>query len=148
MAAAERDARILALRGVGQPIDAIAGQLGCSSRTVRRVVARRLLELNASIRLEAESLRAGQLLELQTLRQRLAPVLAASDPAQRIGAVRAWLGVLERESRLCGLDAPTQIDLHARNEAAQALLEHLSGRLPETVMQQVLAALSEADGAI
>lgn len=140
---AERDRQILALRAVGTPIQAIADRLAIGEKTVRRVVAARLQELNRQISLDCESLRSQQLLELAGLRQRLAPLLASSEPSHRLGAVRSWLALLERESRLVGLDQPMKIELAAQSAAAQELLQHLADRLPAETMEEIVGALTE-----
>ncbi len=140
--AAERDAAILRLRGLGQPLEAIAQKVGASERTVRRVVARRLDELTVSIQLDTQRIRAQHLLELEQLRGRLAPVLAAADHSHRIGAVRTWLQLLERESRLLGLDQPMRLEMAAQSAAAEALLQHLAERLDPTTMDEIIHALS------
>lgn len=139
---AERDARILAMRALGQPLTVIADRLGCGERTVRRVVARRLDELNRTIQLDSQRIRAQHLLELEQLRSRLAPLLAAATPSDRIGAVRTWLQLLERESRLLGLNQPVRMEMAAHSAAAEALLQHLTDRLDPSTMETILDALS------
>ena len=140
---AERDAQIVQLRALGQPLAAIAAKLDCNERTVRRVVGRRLDELNRSIRLDTQRIRAQHLLELEQLRVRLAPVLAAADHSHRIGAVRTWLQLLERESRLLGLDQPMRIEMAAELAAAEALLQHLADHLDNDSMEAVIHALTQ-----
>ena len=141
---AQRDERILALRSVGTPIQTIADTVVCSEKTVRRVVGRRIAELNAEITAHADRIRAQHLMELAMLRRRLTPALAAAEPSQRIGACRAWLQVLERESRLLGLDAPAKVELAAHAQASEALLQHLADRLPADTMEQIVGALTES----
>lgn len=128
---------------MGLQLQPIASQLGISERTCRRVIARRISELNRSIQLDAAGIRAGHLLELQGLRDRLRPVLAG-DPAHRIGAARAWLQLLEREARLLGLDAPARIELAAHAQASEALLQTLADRLAPDCMDQIVAVLTDA----
>lgn len=142
LAAAERDRQILKLRALGQPLQAIAERLDCSERTCRRVVSRRLDELKVAIQLDTQQIRAQHLLELEQLRGRLATVLAAADPSHRVGAVRTWLQLLERESRLLGLDQPMRIEMAAQSAAAEALLQHLADRLDPQTMEHVIYALS------
>lgn len=145
---AERDAQIVRLRALGQPHQVIADRVGCGEKTVRRVVKTRLDELASSISLETQQIRAQHLLELEQLRARLAPVLAATDPGHRIGAVRAWLQLLERESRLVGLDQPMKLEMAAQSAAAEALLQHLAERLDPQTMEIIIYALSgELSGA-
>lgn len=139
---AERDAQILKLRALGQPILSIADRLGCGEKTVRRVVGRRLEQLNREIRLDSGQLVAQHLLELEQLRARLAPALAAPEPGQRLGAVRTWLQLLEREARLLGIDAPARIEMAAQAQASEALLQHLADRLPAAVMDEVINAIT------
>lgn len=139
---AERDAKIVAMRALGQPLTVIADRLGCGERTVRRVVRRRLDELNRSIQFDSQRLRAQHLLELEQLRGRLAPLLAAATASERLGAVRTWLQLLERESRLLGLDQPTRIDMAAQSAAAEALLLHLADRLDPSTMETIIHALT------
>ena len=144
LAAAERDARILALRSVGVQIQPIAAQVGASEKTVRRVIQRRLAQLNQQIQQNAAGIRAAHLMELQGLRDRLRPALAAPDHGHRIGAAKAWINVLEREARLLGLDAPARIELAAQAQASEALLQALADRLAPDCMEQVIAALTDA----
>ena len=123
-------------------MEAIAQKVGASERTVRRVVSRRLDELTVAIQLDTQRIRAQHLLELEQLRGRLAPVLAAADHSHRIGAVRTWLALLERESRLLGLDQPMKLEMAAQSAAAEALLQHLADRLDPDVMETIIHALS------
>jgi hypothetical protein len=141
--AAERDAAILRLRGLGQPLEAIAQKVGTSERTVRRVVSRRLDELTVAIQQDTQRIRAQHLLEIEQLRGRLAPVLAAADHSHRIGAVRTWLQLLERESKLLGLDQPMRLEMAAQSAAAEALLQRLADALPPEVMNQIVGALTD-----
>ncbi len=141
---AERDAKILAMRAVGQSIQAIADRLGCGEKTVRRVVGRRLDELTVSIQLDTQRIRAQHLLELEALRVRLGPALVAADHGHRVGAVRCWLQVMEREARLLGLDQPMRLELAAQSQASQALLQHLADRLDPNTMEEVISALTES----
>lgn len=130
------------MRASGAQVRAIAAALDISEKTVSRVIGRRLAELNQSITQDTAGLRAGHLLELQGLRDRLRPVLTAGDPGHRIGAVKAWLALLQRESQLLGLDAPAAIELHARTQASTALLQHLELHLSEDCLAQVVDALA------
>ena len=132
--AAERDRRILQLRSAGMPHQQIAEKLGIGERPCRRVIERRLDELKQAITLDARTLAAQHLLELEMLRGRLQGPLVANDHQQRIAAVRAWLQLLERESRLLGLDQPQMIELAAQGQAAEALLQHLADHLPRQTM--------------
>lgn len=141
---AQRDEQILALRSVGTPIQVIADRLGIGERTVRRVTDRRIAELNAEITAHADRIRAQHLMELAMLRRRLTTALTAADPGERLGACRAWLSVLERESRLLGLDAPAKVELAAQAAASEALLQHLADRLPADTMEQIVGALTES----
>lgn len=140
---AERDAEILRRRSIGQPLTLIAEKVGASERTCRRVVNRRIEELNRSIVFDSAQLVGQHLLETEMLRARLAPLLVAATPGERLGAVRAWVAVLEREARLLGLDAPARIEVAARNEAAAALLQRLADALPAAVMEQIVEALTD-----
>jgi len=142
LVAAERDRRILALRNLGVQVETIAAELGISGKTVQRVIARRIRELNRQISIDVAAIRAGHLMELQGLRDRLRPVLASPDHSARIGAARTWLGVLQREAALLGLDAPARIELHAEAQAAEALLQRLADALPSEAMDQIVAVLT------
>lgn len=130
------------MRALGQPLTVIADRLGCGERTVRRVVTRRLDELNRAIRFDSQRLRAQHLLELEQLRGRRAPLLAAATTSDRIGAGRTWLQLLERESRLLGLDQPMRIEMAAQSAAAETLLQHLADRLDPSTMETIIPALS------
>lgn len=142
LAAAERDRKIIKLRASGWPLEAIAEAVGASERTVRRVVARRLEELRHEIRLDTGQLLARHVLELEHLRQRLSPLLAATDPLHRLGAVRTFLQLQEREARLLGLDQPMRVEVAAQAQASQELLQHLADKLDPAVMEEVVSALT------
>lgn len=143
MAAAERDAQICRLRALGQPLEAIAEKLQISERTVRRVIGRKIEELQAAARFDAEKIRAGHLLELEMLRGRLAGLLASNTSGDRLAAVRTWLNLQQREATLLGLDAPARIELAAQQEAATALLAHLEEHLEPELMERVIDAVSQ-----
>ena len=142
--AAERDAEILRRRSIGQPLTVIAQKVGASEKTCRRVVNRRIEELNRSIVFDTAQLLGEHLLQLEMLRSRLAPLLAAATPSDRISAVRTWIALMEREAKLLGADQPTRIELAARGEASAALLERLSAALPPEQMDQIIEVLADA----
>lgn len=129
---------------MGVQIQPIAAQVGASEKTVRRVIQRRLAQLNQQIQLDASSIRAGHMLELEGLRDRLRPVLASNDHAHRIGAAKAWVSILQREATLLGIDAPQRVELTAQTMAAEALLQQLADRLPPEAMEMVISAITDA----
>jgi hypothetical protein len=140
---AERDAKILALRSIGQAYSQIVEKVGCSDATARRVVARHLAELQTEIRTKAAEIRANHLLELRNLRARLAKGVAQGD----VKAITAWLRVQERESRLLGLDlAQPAADEAAAHNAAQALLQRLADNLDPETMNTIVGILSINQG--
>lgn len=141
---AERDAEILRRRSIGQPLTVIAKKVGTSEKTCQRVIGRRLEELNRTIVFDTAQLLGEHLLQLEMLRARLAPLLAAATPSDRISAVRAWIALMEREAKLLGADQPARIELAARGEASAALLERLSAALPAEQMDQIIEVLADA----
>jgi len=143
LAAAERDAQICRLRALGQPHEVIANKLDISERTVRRVVTRRIEELKATARYDAERIRVNHLLELEMLRNRLAGLLASHTPGDRLAAAKTWLNLQQREATLLGLDAPARIEPAAQQEAATALLTHLESLLEPELMERVIDAVSQ-----
>lgn len=139
---AERDAKILQLRALGAPLQAIADRLDCGERTVRRVVERRLSELQQTTMLNARAIVSQHLLELEGLRGRLAGPLASNDYGHRLSAIRTFLALQEREARLLGLDRPARVEVAAESAAAETLLAHLASRLPAETVEAVIDVLA------
>lgn len=119
-------AQALELRKGGWSYSDIAKKMGVNIATVYNHVQSALIELREKTEMDAQSVRDLELERCDRMLQGLWPKAKKGDPA----AVAAAIRVLERRSKMLGLDAP------AKSEWVGAL----TGVTPETV-----AKMSEAD---
>ena len=100
--AVERRARALQLRKEGASFDDIAAELGMSRSAAHKTVQRGLVELTALAKGEAEGLRALELARLDELQRSIWPEATGGN----LPAMDRLLKIMERRTRLLGLDAP------------------------------------------
>ncbi len=121
--AAERRVKAFELRKAGASYRAIGRSLGVSHAQAARYVADELNRLNALTRAYAEDYRRLQLERLEDLLLAVWPAAKQGDTVAQAAALR----ILERESRLLGLDAPQRavvdIETHVRTMAAELGLD-------------------------
>lgn len=101
-----REIQALELRKAGFSYRDIGSKLGCSHEQARQDVMSELKSLAALRQHEAQELRELELERLDVLQKGLEPMAAVGNPQ----AVIAMLKVMERRSKLLGLDAPQQIE--------------------------------------
>ena len=99
------------LRKVGLSEREIARQIGVSPATAHRYIARVVDELKADTLDVAREYRAVQLERLEDMYVRLQALLSSQSPGVKMGAIDRAVKLLERTSRLLGLDAPTRNEL-------------------------------------
>lgn len=117
----ERRNRILKLRRQGFTHDAISEVLAkgedggepfeIDAKGVSKAIARYVAELNDESEEDAEVLRRIDTERLETMFRRLELDARSDDEATRRKAILAQLKILERLSKLHGLDAPTKVDV-------------------------------------
>ncbi len=101
----ERQVKALELRRMGKGYIEIAAALGIGKSQAHRLVQAGLTDARAQISGEADELRAEEL-------SRLDGMMSGVWPAARkgsVGAIDRVLRIMERRSRLLGLDAPTKV---------------------------------------
>lgn len=138
--AREREALLIRLRRDGATFQQIADHLGYSSASNAHRAYRRAMERIPAV--EAAEYRALALQRLEALWQvTWEKAQALGDPA----AVRACVRILERQARLLGLDAPTNLrvsdGLDGEIEALLAEMQRL------TLAEATLSAEGEATAA-
>jgi len=134
--AVERRVKAFELRKQGQSYRAIGQVLGVSHAQAQRDVVEELDRLNALTRAHAEDYRRLQLERLEDLLAAVWPAAIDGD----IAAQGAVLRIIERQSRLLGLDAPARIDIEQRIRIAAAEL----GLDPDEAVAEASAILREA----
>jgi hypothetical protein len=97
----------LELRIAGATYRQIAAQLGVSEKAAYYDVQDELGRLDPIIHGQAERLRELEAARLDRLNVALAPGIKAGTP----GAIFAAVKVMERRAKLCGLDAPTKLEV-------------------------------------
>lgn len=106
LAAAEKQRQALELRKAGATYDAIARQLGYAGpSSVKKAIDTALAR---TLKPVADEYRHIHILRLEGMLLALQPAIRAGDPV----SIRSAIRVLERESRLLGLDAPIRVDIH------------------------------------
>lgn len=133
---AERKQQAFDLRKAGASYRAIAQSLGVTHTTARRYVEGILADLAKQTRGTAEQYRTMQLERLQDMVLALMPQVRRGD----VQAARALLGVMEREAKLLGIDAPTRIDIYGRLRAA-AIAEGLDPDEAVREAEEIVAGL-------
>lgn len=135
LAAADRQAAALRLRGRGLSYDAIAKELGYAHHSGAREAV--MTGLQAITREPAEALLALETDRLDQLLGRWLPV--ALDPGQdAVRATELVLKIQERRARLMGLDAPGR-----QAVAVLAEVETTPGAVNGEDMAEKLSALAE-----
>jgi hypothetical protein len=103
----ERALKALDLRIAGATYRQIAAQLGVREFAAFHDVQDELGRLDPVIKGRAERLRELEMARLDRLNVALAPGIKAGQP----GAIFAAVKVMERRAKLCGLDAPTKLEV-------------------------------------
>lgn len=139
----EREQEVIKLRRAGLAWSQVASQLGFANesgpfKVFRRVLARRLEELNESV----DEVRA---LELDRLDAMLRGGLFAKAQGGDVYAIDRVLKISERRSALLGLDAAKRVEVQVQEELNGAMTK-LQARLSNDVFQQVLLALADEVG--
>lgn len=140
---AARRSNVLELRRQGESFRTISERLGTPVGTIHRDYARALSAARALEGQEADEHRTLDLLRLDRWLSRLAPFCEAGSPAHIGTALR----VLERRSRLLGLDAPLKVaptDPAGENPYASASDEQL--RLDLLRLVEVTALTAPGSG--
>lgn len=117
----QRKVEALNLRAQGYDYRLIAEQLGVSVNTAYHDVHEALRYLSQYERVLAEDVRGLHLTRLDLLLAGLSDRAFTGDTF----AVDSYLRVMERQSRLLGLDAPTQLDVNVRRPLANATPEEM-----------------------
>jgi hypothetical protein len=134
----KKERQALEFRRAGMTYEAIADRLGYANKSVAfKLIDRALKRTNQG---EAEDVRA---LEVDRL-DRLQMGLWANAIAGDVASARTVIRLMERRSRLLGLDAPTKIDATVSLDEAQAaiivgLLTAVLNELRLTPEQQTIA---------
>lgn len=118
--AKERRLRVFDMRLLGATLRQIGDKLGVSHETVRTDLRKALDELTELEREKADNLRTLDLARIDTAIRALAPKVMEGD----LQTVDRWLKLLERRSKLLGLDAPQQLEV-ASNDLAGKTDEEL-----------------------
>lgn len=109
--AVDKQARALELLKEGKTYDQIAGQLGYASRSgAHKAVS---TALQKTIQEPADELRTLHRIRLQAMWDAIWWAVAKGDPQ----AIDRALKIMERESKLLGLDMPVRIDVNILREA-------------------------------
>lgn len=122
----QRQAQALQLRIDGLTYDQIASELGVSKRSALRYVAGGVSDLKMDVTRKKEELRNIQLARLEVLLASLWRKIDAGD----YKAVAVAVKVIERISRLNGLDAPKEVDATVRTNGPD-LSQMSEGQLRE-----------------
>lgn len=127
---AERRVRVMRMRNSGMTVPAIAARVGVSTGTVDRDIRDTLREALAD---SLEDRVGAQLSQIDDLRRAVyARALGGDD-----GAFDRVLKLMERESKLLGLDAPTRVVAHVSTEdfasTAATLLREMGVQPPEAI---------------
>jgi hypothetical protein len=138
-----RRARALELRRFGASYQDIADQLGFSGRGAAYNAV--ILELQRVAREPAEAVLK---LELERLDRMLLGIMAkASDPEERgqYGAIDRALKIMDRRARYLGLDAPKQLEVDWRREAAEKGFS--PSDIFEKMVEEYMFAMEESEDA-
>jgi hypothetical protein len=131
----EHASMAMKLRADGNSYQEIADQLSISMYVARRLVQE---GLRHAISEPAEEVRQLEAFKLERLYKVVYPLALAGDGA----AVDRCIKIMERKSKLLGLDSPTEVDMA---ELRSVLFAKLKERLPHDVWMEVVKHL--ADGA-
>jgi DNA-binding CsgD family transcriptional regulator len=134
--AAERRVQAFELAKAGASYRAIGKRLGVSHAQAQRDVVSVLEELNTRSRAHAVDYRRLHLARLEDLLLAVWPAARQGDLASQAQALR----ILERESRLLGLDAPARVDVEQRIRVIAAEL----GLDPDAAVAEAARVLREA----
>lgn len=119
---AERRVEALNLRAMGHDFRVIAKELGVSVKTAYYDVQEALRYLSQYERVLAEDVRAMMLTRCDLLLAGLSDKAFSGDTF----SVEAFLRVMERQSKLLGLDVPTEINVNVRRPLHNASPEELA----------------------
>lgn len=105
LATAERRQQIIGLRKQGKTLEAIGAEMGISAQAVHKALTNELARLDEYTTEQVSAMRALEAARLD------AATLAIWPKVQdgHLGAIDRLLRIMERRSRLFGLDAPTRI---------------------------------------
>ena len=134
LTAAERALKALELRKAGATFRRIGQELGCSEQRAHQIVTRELTRLNKD---RAEEASQARRLELERLDALSTPLYAKAIRGGEERAVEAYLKLMERRSRLLGLDAPVKREVAGAGGAplVPQVTVDLSGLSTEDVEQ-------------
>jgi hypothetical protein len=105
--AAERATKAFELRKWGASFEEIGKQCGFSTVRAYQVIQEKMKELKDKLAEDVEIVRTGEIERLNALLLNLTPRVRAGDAYSISVAIK----VLERKSRLLGLDAPTKAEV-------------------------------------
>jgi len=161
---AERDLRIFKMRQAGVPANEIARRMGMSTRAVNAGVRRQLESLNREALLAYPEVLRLELERLDALQQAIWPMtqhrkISLDDGSEvtvepDLKAVQQVLGVMDRRSRLLGMEATNinvQVEATAPQRALLAGVDDSPAAIdafdPETEARELLS-LMEASGVL
>ena len=144
----ERRAQAVALRRDGHSFDEIGLLLHVSAQTAAQYVQTHLLELREKAELDTEAIRDIEL-------QRCDALLRAAWPKAKKGdtySIQACLKVMERRSKLLGLDAPAKQDINLSmttpDQAAKMTDAQINQRVKELMDRSALSQTDVVDATI
>ena len=141
LTAAERRPKVVALRRQGLSVREIAARFNVSHVTVVNDLHAAYTRFAEQESAETALLRQLETLRLDRLQQAVWPAAITGD-AQ---AVQAVVSIIDRRSRLLGLDTPIQLRtlvVDGTQKQVEAIMTRLGERLDEETFKKVLEALA------
>jgi hypothetical protein len=132
LSAAERRPKAWELAKAGASLRQIAAAVGISHKQARRDVVGELARLNAESQELAEHYRTLHLARCEAMHVAVYPKAVRGDYA----AIASVLRILERESKLLGLDSATKVDLDVSVHDMSAKVALELGMTTEDVLEE------------
>lgn len=138
-ASLERQIQALELRRAGLGFEAIGAKLGIKKSQAHRLVQAGLADCRAQVAANADELRSEEVSRLDGMLQGLWPRARKGEAA----AVDRVLKIMERRSRLLGLDAPERRELSAPGGAPLLPPSTIdASKLSAEALEELLAVLN------
>lgn len=134
----ENQAKAIELRKMGLSYTEIAQQIGCSLGSAHGYVKEAMEESRAQIEADAAELKALELIRLDSMLRGLWPDARKGHQ----GAVDRVLKIMERRSKMLGLDAPTRIGHGGDRDAPFISVQHNIQNLSDAELERIIATSS------